>query len=302
MFPVRRARGVASGATGIAGGVLPRALRRPARWLGRVFAGDVTVSRYAAPAMMAGLLVSAGLYGAYVGGHMPEMVQNVAARTGFAVAQLQITGNRDTSEIDIIGAIGLDGHTSLVGLGAAEARERVEALPWVQQATVRKVYPDTIEISIDERVPFAVWQNDGALVVIERTGAPIAPFAGTRHARLPLIVGKGAPELAPDFLAKVGGHPALASRVTGYMRIGERRWDLRIDNRITVRLPERGEDAALAELARLHAEEALFTADILEVDMRLSDRIAVRLSPEAAEQRAETVKNRLRAMRGGRST
>lgn len=289
-------------AAGIADGVLPRALRRPARLLGRVFAGDVEVSRFAAPGMALALFAATGLYGAYVGGHVPDLVRSAAASTGFAVSQLRITGNRDTSEIDIIGAIGLDGYTSLVGLGAASARERVETLPWVQSATVRKVYPGTIEVNVEERVPFAVWQNDGALVVIERSGVPIAPFGGTRHARLPLIVGKGAPELAPQFLAKVQAHPTLAGRVTGFMRVGERRWDMRMDNRITVRLPEKGEEAALAELARLDAENGLLGADILEIDMRLSDRIAVRLSPEAAEQRAETVKARLKAMREGRRT
>lgn len=302
MFPVRLGRRKAEPVVGIADGVLPRVLRRPARALGRVFAGDVEVSRFAAPAMALGLLAATGLYGAWQGGHVPSLVQAVTARSGFAVSQLHITGNRDTSEIDIVEAIGLDGHTSLVGFDAAEARERVKELPWVQQATLRKVYPDAIEIDLVERRPFAVWQNEGALTVIERSGAPIAPFAGTRHARLPLVVGKGAAEAASAFVAKVARQPALAARVSGYVLVGERRWDLQVDGRVKVMLPEIGAEAAIAELARLDAEDALLSADVTEIDMRLPDRLTVRLSPEAASARAEAVKERLKAMKARRQT
>ena len=34
----------------------------------------------------------------------------------------------------------------------------------------------------------------------------------------------------------------------GYIRVAERRWDLRLENGITVKLPENGEDAAIAEV------------------------------------------------------
>ncbi len=302
MFAVRLFGRKATGAPGIAGGVLPRVLRRPARFLGHVFAGDVAVSRFASPLLSAGLIAVAGLYGAWQGGHMPDLVQGAAARTGFAVTQLRVAGNMDTSEIDIIGAIGLDGHTSLIGLDAAAARGRVEALPWVQAATLRKVYPGAIEVDIDERRPFAVWQHDGQLTVIEESGVPIAPFGGTRHARLPLVVGKGAETAASGFVALVRAEPALAARVTGYVRVGERRWDLRVDDRVTVRLPENDAAGAIAELARLDRESALLSKDIVEIDMRLADRLSVRLSADAAAARVDIVKARLKAMKAGRQT
>ncbi len=291
MFSVRRGKDDAQAA---AGGVLPRALRKPARFLARVFAGEVEVSRFAAPSLIATLFAATAVYGAWLGGHMPDAAKSVLAGAGFAVTQVRITGNRDTSEIDVIDAIGLDGFTPLFGLDVEKARARVAAMPWIQDVTIRKVYPDAIEVHLTERTPYAIWQHDGTLSVIEKSGAIIAPFAGTRHAALPLIVGKGATAVAPDFIAKFAEFPALARRVTGYVRVADRRWDLRIDNMITVRLPESGEDAAIAELARMDGETRLLSADIVEVDLRLADRVAVRLSPEAAETRAELVKARLK--------
>jgi cell division protein FtsQ len=239
------------------------------------------------------LFASAGLYGAVLGGHMPSVVQAVTARTGFAVSAVRITGNRETSEIDVLGAIGLDGFTSLIGFDAEAARDRIAALPWAQAVTVRKIYPSAIEVLIEERDAFAVWQHGSELTLIEKSGKPIAPLSGSRHASLPLVVGMGAPERAEAFIAKIAALDGLSRRVVGYIRVADRRWDLRLENGITVRLPEHGEDAALAELVRMDRESGLLSTDIVAIDMRLPDRIAVQLSPDASVAREAALKERL---------
>jgi len=86
------------------------------------------------------------------------------------------------------------------------------------------------------------------------------------------------------------------------MRVADRRWDLRLRNGVTIRLPEHGEEAALAELSRLDREEQLLSRDIVAVDMRLPDRFAVQLSPEAATAREAALKQRLANAKTGRRT
>ncbi|RWA99669.1 cell division protein FtsQ/DivIB [Mesorhizobium sp.] len=265
--------------------VLPRLLRRPARMLARLGEDDFEVPPFSAAVLSAVLLVSGSAYGAYLGGHVDAIVQGITARTGFAVDQIKVVGNRATSEIDILDRMQLDGWTSLIGFDAEAARERIATLPWVEVAAVRKVYPHTLEVRIEEREPFALWQQGSELSVIERSGAVIAPFSGGKQSLLPLIVGTGAPAKAPDFLARIKKYPELAARIKGYIRIGERRWDLKLENGITVKLPEDGEDQAIADLLRMDRENGLLTRDIAGVDMRLSDRLVVQLTPEAATQR-----------------
>ncbi|TIV51047.1 MAG: cell division protein FtsQ/DivIB, partial [Mesorhizobium sp.] len=253
--------------------VLPRQLRRPVRLLARLCDGEYEPPRFSAAILSAALLASAGAYGAYLGGYADSVVQGVTARTGFAVDQIKVVGNRQTSEIDILDRLGLDGWTSLIGFDAEAARERITTLPWVEVAAVRKIYPHTLEVRVEEREPFALWQQGDSLSVIERSGEVIAPFSGGKQALLPLIIGTGAPAKAPDFLEKIKRYPELAARVKGYIRVGERRWDLKLENGITVKLPEDDEDRAIAELVKLDHDTGLLTRDIAAVDMRLSDRL-----------------------------
>jgi cell division protein FtsQ len=265
--------------------VLPRQLRRPMRVLARLCAGDYEAPRFSAAILSAVLLASSGAYGAYLGGYADSVVQGVTARTGFAVDQIKVVGNRQTSEIDVLDRLGLDGWTSLIGFDAEAARERIATLPWVESAAVRKIYPHTLEVRIEEREAFALWQQGTSVSVIERSGEVIAPFSGGKQALLPLIIGTGAPAVAPAFLDKIKRYPELAARVKGYIRVGERRWDLRLENGVTIKLPEDGEDQAVAEIVKLDHDDGLLARDIAAVDMRLPDRLVVELSPEAATQR-----------------
>lgn len=275
--------------------VLPRWLRRPARVVARLCSGEYTPPRFAATIASAVLLSSSVLYGAWIGGEIPVAVQTVTSRLGFAVESVRVSGNAETSEIDILERLELDGWTSLVGFDADLARQRIAGLPWVKQASVRKIYPDAIEVRIEERKPFAIWQHGRQLAIVDRAGDVIVPFSGGRHSVLPLVIGYGAAEDAPGFVDKIRRYPELASRVKGFIRVAERRWDLRLENGITIKLPEGNTDGAIAEVLRMDRENGLLSRDIASVDLRLEDRLVIGLTPEALVRRTAALAEQAKA-------
>ncbi|NMG41500.1 FtsQ-type POTRA domain-containing protein [Chelativorans sp. ZYF759] len=270
--------------------------------MGRLTSGEVEFPRFSATIASALLIGSASLYGVVLGGHGASVAQAVSARSGFAIEDIKVTGNRQTSELDIFDRIGLDGWTALIGFDAGEARDRIAGLPWIEQVAVRKVYPSTLEVDIVERQAFAVWQQGRQLAVIDAAGQSIAPTAGRRHANLPLVIGQGAAEAGKEFLAVMEKHPELAARAMGYILIAERRWDVRLDNGVTIQLPEDGVDRALRDIVELDRQHGIFSRDIVSVDMRFPDRLILRLTPEAKETRDAALKNRAGASGTGRRT
>lgn len=286
----RLSAGLSAVASSIDGFVLPRWLRRPVRTFSRLGSGDFTPPRYSMALLNVAFLASVGAYGAYVGGHMPTVVQAVTARTGFAVDQIKVVGNRQTSEIDVLERLELDGWTSLIGMNADQARDRIAALPWVEQVSVRKTYPNALEVKLSERQPFAIWQQNNELTVIEASGRVIAPYGNRRLGRLPMVMGQGAELAAADFVKKVEAYPAVASRAKAYIRVAERRWDIRFDNGVVAKLPEFGDEQALADFDRMNRESRILDKNISVVDMRVSDRVTVRLKPDAVEQRETDLK------------
>src|SRR5205823_9978733 len=60
----------------------------------------------------------------------------------------------------------------------------------------------------------------------------------------------------------------LAARVTAAVRVGGRRWNLRIDDSIDVMLPEENPDSAWNRLAELERISLLLKRDVQTVDLR----------------------------------
>jgi cell division protein FtsQ len=95
-----------------------------------------------------------------------------------------------------------------------------------------------------------------------------------------VLVGEDAPKLAPQLFAMLASEPALYSHVAAAVRVGGRRWNLKLNSGIDVALPEDDPDAAWHRLAALDRSESLLERNLLAVDLRLPDRLVVRLPPE----------------------
>ncbi len=259
--------------------------KRPQRWIARAlarlagrptFASHTRFDRPRRPRAVVAVLTAVALaLGAWQWERLGDLADTLAVHAGFAVEHIDITGQSQTSQIDILAKLDAGAAGSLLAVDVHEARERLRTLSWVRDARVSKIYPDRLAIHIWERVPFAIWQNGGELNLIERDGTVIDRLRG-RYGELPMVVGEGANMLAAEIVAQTARYPALAQQVGAYVRVADRRWDLRLDNDITIKLPDREAAAALDTLAMLQAEHGLLAHDLGTIDLRLADRIVVR--------------------------
>jgi cell division protein FtsQ len=243
------------------------------------------------------LLLAATLsYGAIEGQHVAEIVNwfkdardAVANSLGFRIAAISLTGAKEVSREQILTEAGVTGHASLLFLDADAARRRLLANPWIADAALLKLYPDRLQITITERQAFALWQKDGRVSVIADDGTVLEPFVEDRYLGLPLVVGRGAQREAKQFLAVIDRYPDIRSELRASILVAERRWNLRLKNGIDVRLPETNVEQALDLLVNLDREKNLLSRDITAVDLRLPDRVTVRLSAAAAQARDEAL-------------
>ncbi|MDK1387021.1 Cell division protein FtsQ [Ensifer psoraleae] len=272
--------------------VLPRPLRKVVRFLVSLGTGRIRFPAHTGTVSAAAFLAATGFYGMSLGGHTQNFAQASTTAAGFAIEDVRVSGNEQTSEIDILQQLGLDGATSLVALDIAEARRLISELPWVQNVTVRKVYPGTIEVNLEERKAFGIWQHGSDLSLIERSGSVIAPLRDNKFAALPLFVGRDAETAAAGFYDEFSRWPEFRSRVKAFVRVSGRRWDLRLDNGIIVKLPENDVARAMKVLAEMEERHQLLERDIAAVDLRLEDRTTVQLTPEAVARREVALKAR----------
>lgn len=218
----------------------------------------------------------------FVGRQVDQAVDSLLRTTadlGLKVGNVHVVGRHHTSSEEILATLGVKQGEPLLGFDPHAARERLESLAWVQTASVERRLPDLIHVTLVEREALALWQLEGALQVIDAEGRVIPDADPADFAGLPMVVGEGAEREAKELFRLLDSEPYLRTRVEAAVRVGTRRWNLRLQPGIDVRLPEEGALEAWQTLARLDREDGLLSRDLVVIDMRQPDRLLVRPSP-----------------------
>jgi cell division protein FtsQ len=270
--------------------VLPRPLRKPARILTRYLVRfEWKMPERIGLKAGIGLFAATAVAGMMLGGHLIAAVSTVTAAAGLAIDQVTITGQSETSEVEVLDALQIGPNSSLLTLNVAAARRRVEDIPWVESAEIRKYYPGSLQVALTERSAFALWQRRGSLAIIDRDGNVLSRVVSPRYAAMLQLVGPGANERATELTDLIGRFPELEPRVRAAVLVSERRWNLMLRDGTELLLPTENPEAALRRLMAIDATSALLAGDITRVDLRFSDRLIVGLTEAARAERLKAI-------------
>jgi cell division protein FtsQ len=210
---------------------------------------------------------------------------------GLTVSDIIVEGRETTDRETILSALAAGPGTPIMTVDPRRAKEQLEALPWVSSAVIERRLPGTLHVRLVERKPLALWQHGGRIELIDREGAVIPVTRLDQFAKLPLVVGEGAASRAAGLLDMLATEPDLEARVTAAVRVGDRRWNLRIDNAVDVLLPaDETAAGAWSQLAGLERTNVILKRDVQTIDIRLPDRLVLRVAPEATKEPAMSKK------------
>ena len=146
--------------------------------------------------VFAGVAIVAGMAWALLGSSL------------LVVRSVQVTGVHLESRADVLRAAGIQRGTPLIRINGAMVARRVEQLTQIQSAQVSRDWPDTIVISVQERVPALAVAEHGGFGLIDEFGV-IAREASVRPPGMPLLT---TPALRPG--TSLRGSPAVRAAVT----------------------------------------------------------------------------------------
>lgn len=234
-------------------------------------------------------LVSAVGYGAIIGGQTGRVldaaitgVERLAVMARFGVERVTVEGQRNATDAAITAALEAGPDTMMLGFDTDAAKERLEAVPWIRYARVMRLLPSTLQVVIEERSPYAVWQNKGKTYVVDDEGVVLAPALPQAYPTLPLVVGVGAGKNAAALYEALEPYGDLRRKMLAALRVGDRRWTLKLRSGLEIMLPDDNIDVALQSLTKLDQERGVLERDLAAIDLRLLDRITVRMHQAAA--------------------
>jgi cell division protein FtsQ len=164
----------------------------------------------------------------------------------FPVTQVELThplGKTTRQEIEAAARVHIRGN--FFALAPSQVRAGLEELPWVRRASVRRVWPDALEITLEEHVPLARWGERGLIDVYGEH------FNAATAAALPMFVGPAGTELevAQGYARFARVLAPLGARLERVVLSERRAWQLQLDSGLHIVLG-RDADGAEARLSR----------------------------------------------------
>jgi cell division protein FtsQ len=250
-------------------------------------------------ALLLGLVVTVlgtgaiGGYALWRGGHvesaqawLDSLQDRVASFAPFPLQDVTVEGRHHVSKDAILKALDIRRGQSLLSVDLQAARHRLEQIEWVEHASVERRWPDTIHVTLRERSAVALWQVDSVgangrktteYILIDRLGRKVRSIdPAESQVRLLLLAGEAAPEHLAELLLLLQDVRALRQRVRSAIYVGQRRWNLVLDDGLMIKLPADDTGAALQRLMALDKSDGLLSRDLSIIDMRLPDLLILR--------------------------
>jgi cell division protein FtsQ len=218
-----------------------------------------------------------------------EIKRQVEERPEFMVRMMAVEQASSAVSADVREVLSLDFPVSSFDLDLDALRERVEELDAVASAAVQVKSGGVLTVTVTEREPVAVWRTDDGLQLIDLTGHRVVGLASrVERPELPLVVGQGADAAIAEAMALFEISAPLAERLRGFLRVGERRWDVVLTRDQRIKLPEDDAATALQKVIALDQAQDLLARDVAVVDFRNPARPVLRRGTSGIEGLFET--------------
>jgi cell division protein FtsQ len=170
---------------------------------------------------MGGAIAIAGASSAYLFAHFLVASPDTAL---IHPEQVKISNNHYVVPAGVIEIFAADRGHSILRIPLAERRVQIEAIPWVEHATVRRVFPNQIAVDVVERTPIAYLRQGSDLSLVDAHGVILErPIEGDFH--FPVVTGINAEMPRDDREARMqlfsgfsqqadSAHPGAMDRVS----------------------------------------------------------------------------------------
>ena len=228
-------------------------------------------------------LIIIAFFSLWIGGFLPdikkysqEFKRDSLMSLGFSISKINVISEGRISEDDIRKTLDFKNGDYLFDVEINETQKKIEALPWVKRVLVRRLWPNQVVIQIVERQPFALWQYEGKVKVIDVLGEVIEGASLNENSNLNLFVGKDAAINAASINKIILDFPSIADRVDSFVYVSEKRWDIVMNGGNTrVLLSQHDLKDSLSMLEELHSERDILNLKIGIIDLRLKDRLSL---------------------------
>lgn len=212
-------------------------------------------------------------------------LSDFAKDIGLEVKEISIHGNSRLNKKQILRKIGIKNGDGIFIVDLNEIKKKLDELAWIKDVVIKRSLSGKIDLYLTEKEAIAIYHDakSNNFYLVDKEGNLIDASIPCFFKSLPTLSGGEANKFAPSILEKIGKYEEIRSRLTAMAFIQKRRWNLKLNNQIEIKLPEDGVEEALEALNKIVEQGKATSGDVLGLDFRIAGKVIFKLSKSGLE-------------------
>ena len=203
-----------------------------------------------------------------------EFINKLLIENGFFIKNVDIKGINHLNQKDILKTINYYNKKNIFNVNLKNIYNEIKQNTWVEEVSIKKIYPNTLKIDLIEKEPIAIWQNKSAYHLITKNGEIILEANLNNFKKhLPIIIGKNAHKNVYSILQILNIDKNLTKNIWSLTFVNERKWDIHFNQGLTIRLPSTSVKEAWGKIILLSEKFNILSLDLTELDLRSSNNV-----------------------------
>ena len=203
-----------------------------------------------------------------------EFINKLLIENGFTIKNVDIKGINHLRSKDILKIINSYNKKNIFNVNLKNIYNEIKQNTWVEEVSIKKIYPNTLKINLIEKEPIAIWQNKSVYHLITKNGEIILEAnLNNFKKQLPIIIGKNAYKNVYSILKILNKDKNLSKNILSLTFVNERRWDIHFNQGLSIRLPSTSVKEAWEKIILLSEKFNLLSLDLTELDLRSSNYV-----------------------------
>lgn len=199
--------------------------------------------------------------------------------------QINISGNKRISKsriINIIKTIKQEDRNQQIHI--QDIIDKVNnKIPWITDIVINRNLPNILNITIKEFEPFAIWYNEKEKFIIDKDGKMIKHQEEIDLPQMIQLSGYNANIYIKSLFNLLTIEPELSKKIYSATWVGNRRWDIRFENNLIIKLPQNNLSKAWKKLIDIYSLPGAII-DLEVIDLRIDDKIFLKYNNKAIKE------------------
>ncbi|MDC0037224.1 cell division protein FtsQ/DivIB [Alphaproteobacteria bacterium] len=205
-----------------------------------------------------------------------DLIQEYSNKYNYNLKKIEVIGLTNLNKDEILIFFNKFKNSSIFLVPVKEISNEIKKNKWIKEVNIRNDYKNTLKVNIKEETPIGIYENNNQKILFSKN-LVILEILRKNHDYKNLISFYGENSIinSKHLISKIDQD--IKQMIQSLIFVENRRWNIRLKNKITLKLPEKNLEEAIKNYKKIYSNLSnKDLKDIEIIDLRIPNQAIIK--------------------------